>query len=129
MNYELQVIIVEVARPKFIADADLRRSMVIGLRTREPMIDLLTALEGGTLGLSDPEVLQVASREGRVLISHDRNTMVGHYFGLVRRGTRCPGLIVVSRDLREGEAIEDLVLIWGASSAHELCNQVRWVPL
>ena len=129
MNYELQVIIVEVARPKFIADADLRHSLVIGVRAREPMIDILTALEGGTLGLSDPEVLQVACRESRVLISHDRNTMVGHYFGLVRRGIRCPRLIVVSQDLREGEEIEDLVLIWGASSAHELCNQVRWVPL
>ena len=70
MNYELQVIIVEVARPKFIADADLRHSLVIGVRAREPMIDILTALEGGTLGLSDPEVLQVACRESRVLISH-----------------------------------------------------------
>ena len=102
---------------------------MIGVRARERAIDFLSAREGGTLGLSDPEVLAVASREGRALISHDRNTMVGHYFRLVRRGSRCPGLIVVAQDLPDGEAIEDLVLIWAALSAEELNNQVRWVPL
>jgi hypothetical protein len=42
---------------RYQADADLNHKIVVGLRRRDPSIDCLSALEGGVVGLADPEVL------------------------------------------------------------------------
>jgi hypothetical protein len=118
-----------MSRPKFIADADLRHTIVLGLRLREPSIDFLTAQEGGTIGLADPAVLAIHSREGRLLVSSDCNTMIGHFYAFVATGTPCPGLIIVPQDLSDGDAIEELLMIWAAARADELFNQVTWLPI
>jgi hypothetical protein len=115
--------------PGFIADADLRHSIVVGVRQREPGIDFLTAHEGGTIGLSDPAVLAIHSREGRLLVSSDCNTMVGHFYASVAAGKHCPGLIIVPQDLSDGDAIDDLVMLWAASDPGEFNNQVIWLPI
>jgi len=66
-------------RPRFLADADFNHKIVVGLRRKEPMIDFLGARTGGVIGLSDPEVIANAAKHGRILVSHDRKTMPGHY--------------------------------------------------
>jgi hypothetical protein len=86
-------------RPKFRADENVRDSIVEGLRQHEPIIDILTARESGTLGFSDPDVLVIHSREGRVLLSSESNTMVGHLYAFVNSGARCPGLIIIPQNL------------------------------
>lgn len=118
-----------MARPKFIADADLRRSIAEGVRLREPTIDFLTAREGSTIGIPDPAVLAIHLGEGRLLVSSDCNTMIGHFYALVSAGTACPGLIIVPQNLQDGEAIEELLMIWAASYPDELANQVTWLPI
>lgn len=116
-------------RPKFLADENLRRSIPLGVRLREPSVDFLTARECGTLGLSDPAILAIHSREGRVLVSSDSDTMVGFFYDLVETGTFCPGLIIIPQDLPDGEAIDELLMIWSASRPDDLSNQVAWLPL
>jgi hypothetical protein len=37
----------------------------------------------------DPDVLEWAAREGRILLTHDVNTMLGHAWDRVRLGFRC----------------------------------------
>ena len=116
-------------RPRFLADENLTRVIPLGVRLREPRVDFLTARECGTLGLSDPDLLVIHSREGRVLVSSDSNTMVGFFYDLVERGTFCPGLIIIPQDLADGEAINELLMIWAASRPADLSNQVTWLPL
>lgn len=65
--------------PRFLADADLNHKIVLGVRRREPAIDTLSAHEGGTIGLADPDVLLCAAASGRILVSHDRRTMHAHF--------------------------------------------------
>jgi len=60
---------------KFQADADLRDPIVSGVKRREPAIDFKTANEAQLEGMPDPEVLAKAADEGRMLVSHDVNTM------------------------------------------------------
>jgi hypothetical protein len=62
-------------QPRFQADEDLNAKIIAGLLRREPSIDFQTAEDANILGLPDHEVLSVASRDGRILVSHDRNTM------------------------------------------------------
>jgi hypothetical protein len=61
-------------RPRFQADVDLNYKIVLGLRRREPAIDLRSAHEGGVIGLPDLRVLAIAADSDRILLSHDRKT-------------------------------------------------------
>lgn len=63
---------------KFQADNDLKRAIVQGVKRRQPAIDFQTAEEAQLDGLSDENVLALATSEGRVLVSHDHRTMPVH---------------------------------------------------
>ena len=66
-------------KPRFQADADLDEDIVTGLLRREAYIDFQTAEAAGLRARVDPEVLHLAAREGRLLVSHDRKTMPLHF--------------------------------------------------
>jgi hypothetical protein len=76
----------------------------------------------------DPEVLSMAAESARILISHDRRTMPGH-FTRFRETRSSPGLIIVSQDLDIGAAIDDLLLIWEATDAEEWVDELGFVPV
>jgi len=115
-------------RPRFQADADFNHKIVVGLRRREPAVDILGAHEGGVIGVPDPEVLTIAAESSRILVSHDRKTMPG-YFTRFREARSSPGVIIVSQDLDIGAAIEDLLLIWAATEAEEWAGRIGFVPV
>lgn len=77
--------------------------------------------------LTDPEVLALAAAERRVLVSHDRRTLPGHFREFVASQSS-PGLIIVSRKLAVGRAAELLHLLWAASEAEEYVNVIYDLP-
>ncbi len=115
-------------RPRFQADEDLNRKIVVGLRRRELGVDIRDAHQAGIIGLPDTEVLHQAAAADRILVSHDRRTMLAHFERLLRSASS-PGLILVAQDLDVGAAIDDLLLIWTATEAAEWYNQVGFLPL
>ena len=115
-------------RPRFQADADFKYKIVVGLRRQEPAVDFLGAHEGGVVGLSDPEVLSIATKSRRILVSHDRKTMPGHFKRFCETRSS-PGVIIVSQDLEIGAAIEELLLIWVATDSEEWVDQLGFVPV
>lgn len=62
-------------RVRFQADADFSLDIVKGVLRREPSVDFRTAHSAGLRGLADADVLAIAAREGRILVTHDRKTM------------------------------------------------------
>jgi hypothetical protein len=44
---------------RFLADADLKRAIVSGVKRREPGIDFRSAQAAGLEGIEDPEVLAI----------------------------------------------------------------------
>ena len=74
------------------ADADFNQIIVSAILRRYPEIDFRTATAAGLAGLKDAEVLAVAGRDGRILVTHDYATMPRH-FGEFIRTTASPGLI------------------------------------
>ena len=63
-------------------------------------------------GLEDPVVLAKAAEDGRVLVSHDVNTMERHFREFIRNQTS-PGLILIpQKRVGIGTAIDGLVLLW-----------------
>ena len=115
-------------RPRFRADADFNQKIVAGVRRREPAIDFRSARDGGAIGRPDPEVLAQAASDERVLVSHDRQTMPGHFKRFLETRSS-PGLVIVSQELDIGRAIEELLLVWAASEAEEWVNTVIFLPL
>jgi hypothetical protein len=113
---------------RFQADADLNRHIIAAVKRREPMVDFQTAPEAGLSGFDDPAVLAFAASEGRLLVSHDRQTMPWHFAEFILQQTS-PGLLIVSQHLPVSQAAEELVLIWFASEAEEWINQISSVPL
>jgi len=112
---------------RFQADADLNEDIVRGILRREPNVDFQTATKAGLRLLSDLQVLTLAAREGRVLVSHDRRTMP-HAFASFVRGNASPGLLIVSQKSDLRTAIEDLLLVWLSTEAHEWINQEFAIP-
>jgi hypothetical protein len=115
--------------PKFIADADLNQDLVRGVLRNDGRIDFLNANEGGIRGLPDRQVLELAAATGRVLASHDRHTMTAEFKRFLEEGHSSPGLIIVKQEMDDGDAIEELLLICGASSPDELRDQIFWIPM
>ena len=81
-------------RVRFQADADLDGRILSGLRRAAPEIDIRTATDAGLAGLSDPEVLQIATDSGRILVSQDRSTMPTH-FARHWASTSGPGVVLL----------------------------------
>ena len=115
-------------RVKFQADADLDGRILRGLRRAAPEIDIRTAADANLASLEDPEVLQIAAKAGRILVSQDRRTMPGH-FARFSAGTHSPGVILLREAIHISTAIDELILIWSASEASEWIGRLVWIPL
>lgn len=71
-----------------------------------------------------------AAVENRVLITNDRNTMVGFAYQRVTAGEPVPGLIATTNEQSIGSAINDILLIGECMSEQEISDKVVvYLPL
>lgn len=108
---------------RFQADNDLDQRIVVATRRLAHAIDFQTAIALALHGVHDSGVLAAAADQGRVLVSHDRRTLPGHFKNFIEARTS-PGVIIVSQKLPIAEAAELLHLLWIASDAEEYVNIV-----
>jgi hypothetical protein len=113
---------------RFLADADLNYFIIEGSLRQERALDFMLAIDAGLPGRPDPEVLAIAARLGRVLVSHDRRTMPAHFAEFLRAGNRSPGVLLISQAVPIVDAIDSLILVWSASWPSELENRIRYLP-
>ena len=100
-------------RIRFLADADLHQSIVAAAVRREPGIDFKTAAPARLKGLNDLQVLEEATREGRVLISHDQSTMPDHFAEFIQQ-RESAGLLIVPQYLPHHLVVEEILMVWNA---------------
>ena len=113
---------------RFQADADLNQILVAALVRRAPGVDFRTAELAQLRGLADPDVLALAARDGRILVTHDSKTMPRH-FGEFIQSNRSPGVIVVPQHLPISAVADELLLIWTATSPEDWTNRICYLPL
>jgi Domain of unknown function (DUF5615) len=113
---------------RFQADNDLRFAIIRAVRRQEPAIDFVSAQESGLDGLSDPELLERIAIEGRILVSHDRRTMLYHFRNRLTAGKSSPGLLVVGQRASIGTVAEAIVTLWAVARPEELTNQAYHLP-
>lgn len=115
---------------RLASDADVHGDVVRGIRRRQPTIDLVRVQDALREGTPDQDVLAWAATENRVLITNDRNTMVGFAHERIAAGSTMPGLIVTSNEQSIGMTIADILLVAECMSADEFRNHgVLFLPL
>jgi predicted nuclease of predicted toxin-antitoxin system len=115
-------------RIRFEADADLKHAIVAGTLRRSASLDFRRAEAAPLEGLADPAVLALAAEEGRVLVSHDVNTMERHFHDFIQNQDS-PGLILIPQTrVSTRQAIDGLILLWEVLDAADLENRVCVFP-
>ncbi len=114
---------------RFLADASLRHAIVTGCVRREPAIDFLSAHAAKLHGVSDPGVLDIAADQGRILVTQDFRTIPKHFAEFLSAGRSSPGVFLVKQRTPLAWIIEDLVLVWTASSPEDWTNRIVEIPL
>src|SRR5437867_2284069 len=82
-------------------------------------LDLVRVQDVGLSGAADPDVLQWAAEQGRVLLTHDFDTLIGEAWTRVRVGLPMPGVVAVRQSMATGQAIDGLELFAAASEEGE----------
>ena len=113
---------------RFLSDENFDNKIVRGLKRQESGLDLDRAQDRLPQATSDPDVLTWAATEGRVVLTHDRETMPGFAYDRVARGEPMPGVIVV-RDMPTGQAIYEILLHAQCISSQAMEGQVIFLPL
>lgn len=114
---------------RLATDEDFNNRILRGLLRRMPELDVVRAQDVGLRGSEDPDVLEWAAGEGRVLLTHDASTMSAFAYERVKRGLSMPGIFELSQDMPIGQVIEEIVMIAMASFEAEYEGQVRHLPL
>lgn len=105
---------------RFLADEDVDANLLRGLQRREPAIDILDVKTSGLRETADPELLELAAQQDRIVITSDRNTMIRHFRTRLAAGLPAPGMFVVPQGpAAAGEIIDCLLLVWTASRPDE----------
>jgi hypothetical protein len=94
-----------------------------------PGLDLVRVQDVGLMHTPDPDILAWAAPAGRIVLTHDRNTMTGFASTRVTAGEPMPGLLVVDRQASLGQIPNDLEAMAAASEMDEWRDQIIFVPL
>lgn len=100
-----------------------------GVLRRNPAVDILRVQAAGLTSAEDPEVLEWAAQEGRVLLSHDVQTLTHFAYERVRAQLPMRGIFEVGNKLPIAVAIDEVLLLAEASVEGEWEAQVRYLPL
>ncbi len=114
---------------KLLIDVNFDQRILRGLRLRLPQLDYLIAQKIGLGRMDDPDLLDWAVQEQRVLVTHDVNTVTKFAGDRLRQSLPMPGVVIVPEQMEIGPAIEDLELLIECCSAADLENQIQYLPL
>ena len=93
-----------------LVDQNFDERILKGLIQRESNLDYVHVRDVGLAASRDPVVLEWAGVQGRVLLTHDRQTMPGFAYSRVIAGQRMPGVLLVSDEMPIGQAINELLI-------------------
>ncbi|MHB2015548.1 MAG: DUF5615 family PIN-like protein [Candidatus Xenobia bacterium] len=107
-------------------DEHVSLAITIGLKMRN--VDVVTALEVGARGWDDPDLLRLATEQGRVLFTHDQDFLV-HGPDWQKRGIPFAGIIYVHQQSANiGMCIEELSLMATWLEPEEVADRILFVP-
>ena len=112
-----------------LSDENFNGDIVRGLFLSQPRLDLLRVQDVGLREVGDPEILDWAANNPRVLLTHDRATMPNFAYDRLIQGKQMAGLFVVNDRMPVRQAIDELLLLIECSELSEWQDIVLYLPL
>jgi hypothetical protein len=114
---------------KLVSDENFSGDILRGLYRQRPHLDVVRVQDMGLSAVPDPDILAWAAAEGRILLTHDRDTMPRWAYDRVRAGQAMPGVFLVSDLMPVGQAIDEILLAVDCLTSEECTDLVRFFPL
>jgi predicted nuclease of predicted toxin-antitoxin system len=112
-----------------LIDEDVHGDIVVGLRRRQPALDLVRVQDVGLRHTPDPIILEWAAQQGRVVVSVDKKTLAVDAWERVARGLPMPGVAILRTLLSIGQAINELELVALAGNPEDFRGQDIYLPM
>jgi hypothetical protein len=80
------------------------------------------------LGCTDPDILQWAEHEDRILVTFDRRTLAAHLSHHLSQGRHSPGVFMLRRGCRLTDVVAHLALVAYASDGWEWQDRIEFIP-
>ena len=101
------------------------------LLKREPTLTVwrVGLLGAPSKGTPDPDILRWCEENVFTLVTNNRKSMPLHLREHLELGRHIPGILVMKDDLGIGEMLDELLLIWDASSIEEYRDLIVYLPV
>jgi Domain of unknown function (DUF5615) len=113
---------------KFAADENFNNDILRAVWRIEPSLDILRIQDSEASGFADPDLLRWLSKENRLLLTHDVNTIPGFVKDLLAEGLTLPGVFLVHLSKPVAAVAQDILLVATCSDFEEWMNQVWYLP-
>jgi hypothetical protein len=116
---------------RYLLDEHVDPRLRKGLKRRAPEITVWCIGDAGapSPGTPDPQILQWCEARSFILVTDNRKTMPFHLVEHLAAGAHVQGVFVLGGKLNMGEIIEELLLVWTATSADNHRDQIRYLPV
>ena len=114
---------------RWLADENFNNDILRAILRRQPSIDIVRAQDVGLSGVGDPDLLQWAADEGRIVLTHDVTTLTDYAYERLVVGQPMCGVVEVNQRLPISVVLEDILLISEYGEADEWSGQVVYLPL
>ena len=114
---------------KLVSDENFDGDILRGLFRRCPELDIVRVQDVDLNAAPDAEILNWAAAEGRVLLTHDFDTMPFWVYERVKAGQPMPGVFLVSDQMPIGKAIDEILLAVDCLTSDECSSLIKFFPL
>lgn len=116
---------------RFMLDEHVNPAIQRQLRRLDPQIEVLAVGddEAPSTGTLDPDLLVWLEENDYILVTENRNTMPAHFADHLAAGGHVPGVLCIRPNVTIGRVIEELYLIWYASTTDEYQDRIAFIPL
>jgi len=113
---------------RLLTDENFNGGILRGLVRRLPELDIVRVQDVGLIHTDDPDILEWAANEGRILLTHDVATITMYAYERVNQGLPMLGVVEVIATAPIGKIIDDLELFICCSQPDEYEGQILFIP-
>ena len=114
---------------RLVSDENFNGDIVRGLLRRHAELEMVRVQDVGLTQTPDPDILEWAAGQGRVLLSHDVSTVPPAAYRRIGDGKPMPGVFIVPDRMPIGHAIDEILFLSTDAEPDEWKDQVLYLPL
>lgn len=114
---------------RFVLDEHVPPAGIKAVHALEPTLDVVRVRDVGLRTQPDPVLIAWATRNGRLIVTQDTETLLADAYRQAAAGTPFPGVIAYSNQSSIGKLAEDIVMVAVMHTPGQAENQVFYSPL